>query len=49
MLATVLPETWLVGIEIETDEVPAGIVDTAGGMAEGESLEKSITAPPVGA
>ncbi len=49
MLATVLAETWFVGIEIETDEVPAGIVASAGGMADGESLEKSITAPPAGA
>ena len=35
--------------EIETDELPAGIVAKAGGMAEGESLEKSTTAPPAGA
>ena len=49
MLATVLAETWFVGIEIETDEVPAGMVATAGGMAAGESLLKSTTAPPAGA
>ena len=49
MLATVFAETWFVGIEIETDELPAGIVASAGGMADGESLLKSITAPPAGA
>ena len=49
MLATVLAETWFVGIEIETDEVPAGMVASAGGMAAGESLLKSTTAPPAGA
>jgi len=49
MLATVLAETWFVGIEIETDEVPAGIVASAGGMAAVESLLKSTTAPPAGA
>jgi len=38
-----------VGIEIETDELPAGIVASAGVMAEGESLLKSTTAPPAGA
>ena len=49
MLASVFAETRFVGIEIETDEVPVGIVANAGGIAEGESLLKSTTAPPAGA
>lgn len=49
MLASVFADTWFVAIEIDTDELPAGIVANAGGMAEGESLEKSTTAPPAGA
>jgi hypothetical protein len=49
MLATVFAETRFVGIEIETDVLPAGIVARAGGMAAGESLERSTTAPPAGA
>ena len=48
-MARVFAETRFVGIEIDTDELPAGIVAKAGGMAEGESLEKSTTAPPAGA
>ena len=44
-----MAETWFVGIEIETDEAPAGMVASAGGMAAGESLLKSTTAPPAGA
>ena len=49
MLARVFAETGFVGIETETDASPAGIVAMAGGIAEGESLEKSTTAPPAGA
>jgi hypothetical protein len=49
ILARVFAETRFVGIEMDTDELPAGIVANAGGMAEGESLEKSTTAPPEGA
>ena len=49
MLARVFADTGFVGIEIETDELPAGTVASAGGMAEGESLLKSTTAPPAGA
>lgn len=48
-MASVLAATMFVGIEMETDELPAGIVANAGGMAEGESLLKSTTAPPAGA
>lgn len=49
MLASVFAATALVGIAMETDELPAGIVARAGGIAEGESLLKSTTAPPAGA
>ena len=49
MLASVFAATIFVGIEMETDELPAGTVASAGGMAEGESLLKSTTAPPAGA
>ena len=49
MFASVFAETGFVGIETETDELPAGMVASAGGIAEGESLLKSTTAPPAGA
>ena len=48
-MARVFDATMLVGIDIDTDELPARIVAKAGGIAEGESLEKSTTAPPAGA
>src|SRR5471032_2923725 len=49
MLANVFAATMFVGIEIETDELPARIVASAGGMADSESLKKSTTTPPAGA
>ena len=49
MLASVFADTGLVANPIETDELPAGTVASAGGMAEAESLVKSTTAPPAGA
>jgi hypothetical protein len=49
MLASVFAATGLVANPIETDELPAGTVAKAGGMAEAESLLRSTTAPPAGA
>lgn len=48
-MASVFADTMFVGIEMETDELPAGIVASAGGIAKDESLLKSTTAPPAGA
>src|SRR5436309_2246227 len=49
MVASVFAATGLVGNPIETDELPAGTVARAGGIADGESLVRSTTAPPAGA
>jgi hypothetical protein len=49
MLAGVFAATLLVGIATETVELPVAIVASVGGIAEGELLVRSTTAPPAGA
>src|SRR5580765_8623171 len=49
MLASVLAATWFVGTVTVTDELPAAMVASAGGIAEAESLVRLTTAPPAGA
>src|SRR5689334_3658361 len=49
IFASVFAATALVANPTETDELPAGTVASAGGIAEAESLVRSTTAPPAGA
>jgi len=49
IVTSVFDVTRLVGIGTEAEKLPGATVAVAGGLADGELLERLTTAPPAGA